>query len=101
VKWSFSIVKPLKAKDVPQLTMVHRYRICALNGGYRREPSVTIFARQDAILAIAPLSLHGVQMEGPALFKHFRSVVVLALLIDPPFIGDFLAMIVPAPVTVK
>ena len=44
--------------------------------------------------------LHDIQLLSPALFYHFRRIVVPALLIDPPFVGDFFTMIEAAPVSI-
>jgi hypothetical protein len=61
---------------------------------------ILMAGRQQAVVflpvGIRFWQLHDIQIAGLAFFDHFRCVIVLALLIDPPFVGDFFAVLVAA-----
>jgi hypothetical protein len=91
-----SVAAKKAAKGVPQYLIFCNYKIKLKNGA----------TGGDGRLRLLPVGmqiwqLDDILMPGAAFFIHFRCVIARALLIDPPFVGDFFAMVVPAPVTIE
>ena len=102
---------------LPVTTRISPQAVVPIGGFIMKNASITLFASLGANLGRLGNEFHrfwttfqthwegeitesdDVIFKGMFFFRHFGGIIILALLIDPPFVGDFLPMAKPAPVT--